>query len=158
MKNINCQKIINFEWKNIENICIDFCNKNINKFDCIVAVTRGGWIPSVIISHRLNIRLVYPFQIYETVSDKINAVKEYPKIGANINFKILKNKKILIVDDIFGSGETLEKVVKYLKKYSNNLVSFVCVLNEENYKGKYKLPDFVGEKIKGWAVFPWEVK
>lgn len=148
--------IIKFEWKNIENICKLFTNEVKKEFDCIVAITRGGWVPSVILSHLLNIRLVYPLQIYETESDVINANKSTPELGANINFNCLKNKKVLLVDDIFGSGATLDCAIKYLSEYTNDIYSFVCVQNLDNYNGKYQLPTFVGKQINGWAIFPWE--
>lgn len=77
-------------------------------------------------------------------------------MGENINFKCLKNKKVLLVDDIYGSGATLDFVINDLSKYSAEIYSFVCVQNLDNYNPKYNLPNYVGEKVNGWVVFPWE--
>lgn len=90
MKNISNQKIIKFSWDEIHNICKEFSKNNNKKFDCIVAITRGGLVPSVIISHILDIRLVYPLQVYETESDVVNSFKKKPVFGENINFECLK--------------------------------------------------------------------
>ncbi len=154
--NISKQKVIKISWDEIYKICSEFARKNIEKFDCIVAITRGGWVPSVILSHLLNIRLVYPLQIYETEDDTVNAIKNSPLLGENINFNCLKNKNILIVDDIYGSGATLNYVINYLNHYSCTIQSFVCIQNLTNYNPKFILPNYIGRKVNGWCVFPWE--
>lgn len=156
MKIIPNQKIIKFSWDEIHNICKEFIKNNNKEFDCIVAITRGGLVPSVIISHLLDIRLVYPLQVYETESDVVNSFKKKPVFGENINFECLKNKKVLLVDDIYGSGATLDFVINDLSKHFAEIYSFVCVQNLDNYNPKYNLPNYVGEKVNGWVVFPWE--
>lgn len=156
MKNISNQKTIKINWNEIDCICKNFNKLNTQNFDCIVAITRGGLVPSVILSHLLNIRFVYPLQVYETKDDTVNSLKSKPVFGENIDFKCLKNKKILLVDDIFGSGATLNFVINSLLKYSTKIYSFVCVQNLNNYDSKYNLPNYIGKKVNGWVVFPWE--
>lgn len=150
------QNIINPTWKEIKQICIDFCENNTTIFDCIIAITRGGLIPAVIISHHLGIRIVYPIQIYETIDDNINSQKTNPILGNNIDFSFLKNKSILIVDDIIGSGATLDSTIRLLIEYTKNIKSFVCFCNHCNYSGQYELPNYIGEEVLGWVIFPWE--
>lgn len=152
-------KVKTFTWKRIERICKKFCKKLKNRrFDCIVGITRGGLIPSVIISHQLGIREVIPIQIFETVNDKINADKESPVLGPNIDFSCLKNKSVLIVDDIYGSGSTLNFITQAIAKYVKQMYSFVCVYNKKNDKNIYEKPNYIGVEINCWAIFPWEVK
>lgn len=151
--NIEVEK---FSWSDIEKICIDFKERCDFNFEYIIAITRGGWIPSVILSHYFGIRKVIPFQIYETEDDAINSKKNKPLIGNNLNFKFIKNKTCLIVDDIFGTGATLHEVGKIIKKYTTKTKSFVCVMNDSNYKNEYNLPDFIGKHVSKWVIFPWE--
>ncbi len=80
------QKIIKFNWSEIHSICKEFSKNNNMKFDCIIAITRGGLVPSVIISHLLGIRLVYPLQVYETESDVVNSFKKKTSIGRKYKF------------------------------------------------------------------------
>lgn len=57
--------------------------------ELIVAVPRGGWIPAVMLSHRLNI----PVQA----------------LGASVT-----SSKVLVVDDICDTGMTLGKIMRQL--------------------------------------------
>lgn len=155
MQNTSQNEIIKFEWKEIYSLCEEFCKSNKQDFDCIIAITRGGWIPGVIISHILKIRMVYPLQMYETISDDINAQKLPPKFGVNIDFECIKDKKVLIIDDILGSGATLENAVNFVKSYTKNIKTYVLVRNLNNFKGRFNA-DYIGKDIRGWAIFPWE--
>jgi len=151
--------IIKVSWADIEFV-VKVIDKscNIKSFDYILAITRGGWIPSVILSNKHGIE-VLPFQIRLTANDEPNADKNKLEIGQNIDFSILKNKKVLVVDDIFGSGITLSHVKNVLSKFTPTIVStVVCYMNTNNYKKEYDLPDFIGKKVQGWIMFPWESK
>lgn len=150
-------KTIKLSWKQIDNIIEDFCNNNTKKFDYIIAITRGGLVPATMISHRLNIRKVFPLQVYETVDDTINAKKKEPKFGENIDFSFINGKKVLIVDDIIGSGATLSYVNEFLEKFKpKEKTSFCVIFNKGNYNKKYSLSDCVGKTVNGWIIFPWE--
>ena len=150
-------KIIKLTWKQIDNIIENFCKNNTKKFDYIIAITRGGLVPATMISHALNIRKVFPLQVYETVSDDVNAKKKTPMLGENVNFSFIKNKKVLIVDDIIGSGATLSYVNDFLKKFNpKEMTSFCVIFNKANYHEKYLLPDIIGKTVKSWIIFPWE--
>lgn len=156
---------VNFlEWSDItrivNNMAIEI--KKSYKPDIIISVVRGGMVPSVILSHLLNVRNVENIKAKETVSDEINAQKQEIVIEENINLKKIKGKKVLIVDDILGSGQTIRKIKEVTKKWSpKDIKVAICMINEDNWEksnnGEYKnIIDYLGEKIRGWVVFPWE--
>lgn len=156
---------VNFlEWSDItrivNNMAIEI--KKSYKPDIIISVVRGGMVPSVILSHLLNVRNVENIKAKETVSDEINAQKQEIVIEENINLKEIKGKRVLIVDDILGSGQTIRKIKEVTKKWSpKDIKVAICMINEDNWEksnnGEYKnIIDYLGEKIRGWVVFPWE--
>lgn len=162
------EKINLVDWKKIDKI-----NKKITKEikedkyipDIIISIVRGGMIPSVLISHKLNVRNVLNITIKETVDDTINSKKLKPKISNISLLKEVTGKKILVVDDIVGSGETLKELKKEVIKYSpTEIRTAIFFINEVNWKKSnndinYKgIVDYIGEKLKGWVVFPWEIK
>ena len=152
-------EIIKISWEDFERVVKAIDEKcNIKSFDYILAVTRGGWIPSVILSNKHG-KEILPFQIRVTANDEPNADKNKPAIGQNIDFGILKNKRILVVDDIFGSGLTLNHVKKEILKFKPAaILTAVCYMNINNYKNEYNLPDIIGKEENGWVIFPWESK
>lgn len=98
----------------------------------VCGLPRGGLIPAVLISHRLDIPLV----------------TEHDIENDDINFG-----DVLLVDDIADSGRTLQRFLYNRKKPFG--VYTIC------YKEKSKVvPEYysinVDESI--WIVFPWEVE
>jgi hypoxanthine phosphoribosyltransferase len=90
--------------------------------DYIAGLPRGGLIPAVLLSHKLNIPL-------------------YTHHGDPSGFKIL------IVDDICDTGETLSIFKEYSKVVIHNKLSALVQ------------PDFYYELVdKEWIVYPWEQK
>lgn len=157
-------KINIIEWNKINQIVSKLSNDIKQKYepDIILSVVRGGMIPSVMLSHQLNIREVENIVIKETINDSINAIKNIPQIDENNNLDKIKNRKVLIVDDIVGGGETLRKLKDYIKRYNPKEVkTAICFINKINWDKQNKESyentiDFLGEEIEGWVVFPWE--
>ncbi len=152
-------------WKEITDI-INYMGSNIEKTykpEIIISIVRGGMIPSVILAHKLNVRNVENIKSIETLNDEINAIKQEPIIDTNINLSNIKGKKVLIVDDILGSGATIKKIKEEVKKWkSKEIRTAICIVNEENWeksnKNNYKDEiEYIGKSVRGWVVFPWEM-
>lgn len=161
------EKINVIDWEKIDEISSQIVQKimkeNYNP-DIIISIVRGGMIPSVILSHKLNIRDIKNVVIKETIDDSINAQKLKPKIEENINLNKIENKKVLIVDDIIGTGETIRKLKQEIEKYNpkevKTAIYFVNKLNWEksNNTKCSNVAEFIGEELEGWVIFPWENK
>lgn len=155
------------EWKKIDEISTkiakEIVKENYNP-DIIISIVRGGMIPSVILSHKLNVRNIENIVIKETVDDSINAQKITPQIQENKNLERIKNKKVLIVDDIVGSGESIRKLKQEIQKYNpgetKTAIYFVNKINWEkaNSTQYSELIEYIGEELEGWVIFPWENK
>ena len=88
------------------------------KPDVIVGISRGGLIPGVMISHKLNI----PFKpVHASTRDFPHWENYLPKSN---------DSRVLIVDDICDSGETFERLSNYIKENINHEcdVRFSCLL------------------------------
>ncbi len=152
-------KIRKLSWDEIENYINNFCGavKGM-RFDYIVTLSRGGLIPSVITSHKLGIRELIIIRLKRTLSDDIHATKDAPEIEFNErDLKKINGKKILLVDDIVGSGVTLKHTLELLNKYQpQSITSFALTLSNTNYLPENPITDYIGEKVTEWIVFPWE--
>ena len=68
-------------------------------------------------------------------------------ISSQIDSKI-EGKNILIIDDIFDTGLTLNAVINHVKKYNPNSVK-TCVLLKKNKTHKINIPiDFMGQDVE----------
>ena len=114
----------------------------------VVAITRGGMAPAMIVSRELDIRTV------DTIS-----IKSYDH-QARSEVKVLKapdaelmgdGTGILIVDDLVDSGKTLEVV---RKMYPN--AHFAPVYAKP--KGRPQVDTFITEVSQDtWIFFPWDM-
>ena len=81
------------------------------KPDCVVGVVRGGYIPSEAISRALKVPLVLV---------RASSYSDKSKIGSPVISEFIGKPfgKVLIVDDLVDSGETLLQVKEILKDCS----------------------------------------
>jgi len=122
------------------------------KFDTIIGLGRGGYVPSVYISHRLGvskvISLVAKSYTDDNIRGKLNFLQE-PVLTD-------KCKRVLVVDDIVDSGTTFSFVRDWLTaNYPTTEAIFVSVV----YKKQLIFPDVICGYVAPsdqWIVFPWE--
>lgn len=155
---------LKLSWKDMENI-IDKTISIIEQDylpDIIIAIQRGGCIPSVILSHRLGIREMISVDVKITVNDSINSPKITPAIQHNPCINKISKKKILIIDDIVGSGKTFNILIDYVKRFDPaEIRSFVCAVNKSNWdkSNNYSfrnIINYIGLETNKWVEFPWE--
>lgn len=155
-------KIIQVEWNEIIEMLCELKIKLVSKPEIIIAIQRGGLIPATILSHLLNIRDIEVVISTRNVSDDIHSEKIPPNVSENYRLTRINGKKILIVDDIIGSGATMQKVVNLIREYHPlSIEMFSCYVNLDNWEKAQKYsPEksitYVGKTVRGWVIFPWE--
>ena len=118
----------------------------------IIAITRGGWIPARLLSDLLEVHNITTIGIksYSNIAAKMNQ----PIINQKIKIPI-SGKKILLVDDVADSGESLQLAKKHILKQNNVELKIATIYK----KNKSKIdPDYYEKTIKNWIIFPWEIK
>ena len=140
-------------WNKIEK-CIEKTGNEIKdrgiKPDCIISIFKGGMIPSRLMSDFFNIQDIYPiFAKYYDGTRKLNSVKVLP-----FTYNVEK-KNILLCDDIFDTGGTINEVLKVLEARKPNRISTCTMIYKNKSSSK---PSFYGEEVNfdDWVIFPWE--
>jgi len=120
------------------------------KPDAIVAIARGGMILTQLISEAINLRDIYTINCIS-----YNETKKFQKVEIFNIPDIINKKRILIVDDIIDSGETMNEVIKVFKqKYQNIDIKSLSIFYKDTAIIK---PDFKIRKATQWIDFFWEV-
>jgi hypoxanthine phosphoribosyltransferase len=120
--------------------------------DIIVGISRGGWLPARIMSDLLEKPKLASLaaEFYVGVAE----TRGKPAITQTVSVSV-KDKKVLVVDDVADTGESLKLVNTYLKKQGVSGIRVVTIY----YKSWSKLvPDYYQKKTRCWVVFPWERK
>jgi len=116
-------------WFDIDFILGQLTNKiraSKQEYDLIAGITRGGLVPAVMLSHKLNTPMM--------------AMSPLDVLPAD--------KRILVVDEIYDTGKTLDKVQEL-----NPHVDIAVLIHNTD-----KPLMFFGIKndTQRWIVFPWE--
>jgi xanthine phosphoribosyltransferase len=117
--------------------------------DAIVAIARGGLTLSHIVAECLNIRDVQSIrtELYDSTCKR----DELSIFG---NCELTKHKKVLILDDIADSGETLKAIMKKLRGDYKN-IEFISATLFYKKTSIYK-PDIWINEANDWIDFFWE--
>jgi len=131
----------------------DDTNKLIQKVktfepEAILTVARGGFTLSHAMAEGLDIRDVQ--SIRTELYDKECKREELTLFG-ECSFKV---KRVLVVDDIADSGETLRFIMEYLKKSFPELECKSATLFYK--KTSCYEPDFWINEANAWIEFFWE--
>ncbi len=146
---------LRLSWDDIEKQC-EYLAKEIRKrgvkFDIIVGIARGGWIPARLLSDHLDNDELYTVRVkfYEGVGRR--AAK--PLIIHPTQFDVA-GKNVLLIDDIADTGESLMAAIEHLKEKHTGSI-FVATLVKKPHS-KFT-PDLFALATNAWVIFPWEVR
>ncbi|SFV58851.1 Putative nucleotide phosphoribosyltransferase [hydrothermal vent metagenome] len=118
------------------------------EFDAIIPIARGGLSIGQLLGEYYNIREVYAINtIGYDETKKLDEVRVF-------NIPDLQNsKKVLIVDDIVDSGDTLIEVLKVLNRDYPDVTFYTATLF---YKKTAKIaPTWHLKEPAGWIEFFW---
>jgi uncharacterized protein len=127
-------------WQEIERLVKEIAlhvNKSGAKYDCILGIANGGIIPAKLLSRELGLDAIQLVPVRNK-----NIVKaEMPALNIN--------KRYLVIDDIYDTGDTYSKVAGALKDFR---CDFCFCMSRHKSRG------ITGEVLNHnrWIVFPWE--
>ncbi len=149
---------IKITWQDVERDTLHIVHamaKNNFKPDVIISLARSGLIPAAMISYCLGNKQLYVIKadFSKTQSnDNMQDLRSRPVLSQRIK-RSLKGLKILVVDEMTVSGETLNLVSKYLKTKHPRQVKY-AVLYQQPWS-KFK-PDYCARTITAWPLYPWK--
>ena len=117
--------------------------------DAIIAIARGGLSLSHAVAEGLSIREVQTLR-----TELYDADEKRASITIHNTVKLIDVKKVLVLDDIADSGDTLEAVMKSLTSTNKNIEFKSATLFYK--KTSIYEPDFWVNEAKEWIDFFWE--
>ena len=120
--------------------------------DIIVGIARGGIIPTSVLTDLLKIYQVAIIRV--EFYRGIDKPSMQPVITRPLNVTV-ENKKILIVDDISDTGQSLKIVKHHLIEKGAMEIKIATLYTKPTTQ---TLPDYFEKMTDHWVVFPWELK
>ncbi|MFA6048757.1 MAG: phosphoribosyltransferase [Candidatus Micrarchaeia archaeon] len=151
VQKISC-KILS--WDDVDALCKKLAQKIVDsgyKPDIIIGLARGGWFSARVLCDLLGVKELLSLKVEHwgvTAQPDGKAVIKYP---FNLD---LSDKKILVVDDITDTGESMKLTSEFLAPMKPKAMR-TAVLQHISSSSKFN-PDFFGEDVPWfWYVYPW---
>jgi hypoxanthine phosphoribosyltransferase len=130
--------------------------RSVGLFDGMVMITRGGIVPGGLLAEALEIHHVLTAAVDFPLTEgaQLMAWPSFLQFPAQ---NLLEGRRILIIDDVWGSGRTSTAVKGRVQ--ANGAEPFTCVFHFNPYRSLFSKaqPDFYGAVTDAFVVYPWEV-
>ncbi len=128
-------------------------------FEAMVIVTRGGIVPGGLLCEALDIENVltagvdFPFEARREASKLL----AWPQFIQFPDESQLTGRRVLVVDDVWGSGRTITAVKNRVSAAGG--VPSTCVLhfNPNRCLFTQAPPDYYAAVTDAYIVYPWEI-
>jgi hypoxanthine phosphoribosyltransferase len=146
-------------WEDVDRLIDHLIPQLKTDFDAMVIITRGGIVPGGMLSETLNIQRVltaavdFPYE-YERRAAKLFAWPEFIQFPEDSQ---LVDRRVLVVDDVWGSGRTITAVKNRVTAARG--VPSTCVLHFNPYRSLFTQaePDYYAAITDAYIVYPWEI-
>ncbi len=141
------EKVFQIDYNSFSQLVeLDLHQLHNKHFDCVIGKLRNGIFPASIIATRT----FKPLGVIEVSRNK----NEDPLLFLPSEFQNIPKKDftILLVDSICGSGFSMEKSIRFLKKEGYKFITYATF---SDYKSKI-IPDIIGRYEERFIQPPWE--
>ena len=123
------------------------------KPDLIMSITRGGLLPAGALSYAMGIKNLHIINVefYTGVNTRLPLPVLLPPVPAAVD---LSAKKVLVVDDVADTGETLRMVRDFCAEHVAE--TRTAVLYEK--PSSVVKCDYVWKRTAEWISFPWSAE
>lgn len=150
-------------WNNIDQLIDHLIPQFETEFDAMMIITRGGVVPGGLLAEALDTVNIltaavdFPAELEMERNRSDSRLYALPKFIQFPDNALLAEKRVLIVDDVWGSGRTITAV-------KNRVVSaggapFTCVLHFNPYRNLFGAvrPDYFAAITDAYIIYPWEI-
>ena len=147
-------------WEDVDRLVDHLLTQFNSDYEAMLIVSRGGIIPGGMLSEAMHILNLFTAAVeFPPVSqNNEERLLAWPKFLQFPEENLLKGRRILIIDDVWGSGRTLTSVRNRVASAGG--LPHTCVLHFNPYRNLFKScrPDYYGAITDAFIVYPWEVR
>ena len=148
-------------WDEVDKLIDNLIPQFKVEFDAMVVITRGGIIPGGMIAEAINLNTIltaavdFPTQMGP--ENEQSRLRMWPQFLQFPEEPLLRGHRILVVDDVWGSGRTITSVKNRISGAAG--VAYTCVLHLNPYRSLFGSlrPDFYAAITDAHIVYPWEI-
>ena len=146
-------------WEEVDQLINHLIPQFDEEYDAMLMITRGGIIPGGLlaeamgITHLLTAAVDFPAQV-EMEKAKLMAWPQFIQFPEDY---LLRGRRTLVVDDVWGSGRTITSVK--IRVSAAGGFPDTCVLHFNPYRNLFSSarPDYYAAITDAHIIYPWEI-
>jgi len=142
-------------WDDIYNLTLQLSERVVESGfepNVIIGIARGGWIPARILSDVLYTQTMWNVRIEYYTELGIRGPE--PRVTQPLSVP-LEGKRILLVDEVADTGESLSHAVEYVESLGVSEVRTAVLHLKPTSMIR---PDYYIQEVSAWIVYPWEIR
>ena len=144
-------------WKDVDGLIDHLLPQFEGEFEAMMIITRGGIIPGGLLAEAMDIKHILTAAVDFPAEAKETGLYVWPRFIQFPEDEMLRERRTLIVDDVWGSGRTITSV-------KNRVVAaggypYSCVLHFNPYRSLFSdaRPNYFAAITDAYIVYPWEI-
>lgn len=149
-------------WSDFDRLIDHLIPQFETEFDAMLIITTGGLVPGGAIAELLKITSIFVAAVdfpglENSLQSEDARLRAWPHFLQFPDDQLLLNKRVLVVDDVWGSGRTIS-AVKH-RVVAASAVAYTCVLHYNPYRSLFGnvRPDYYAATTDAYIVYPWEI-
>ena len=145
-------------WEDVDKLVDVLRPQFRGSFDAMLMITRGGIIPGGLLAEALDLKYTLTAAVRFPGSDlpipKLAALPEFFQFPDD---HLLEGRRVLVVDDVWGSGRTITAVKDRVEAAGGRPAT--CVFHFNPYRSLFTKaePTYYGAITDAHIVYPWEL-
>ena len=145
-------------WDEVDRLIAHLVPQFHGELEAMVMITRGGIVPGGILAEALRLESVltasvdFPFEARREASKLL----AWPQFIQFPDDELLAERRVLVVDDVWGSGRTITAVKNRVQAARGS--PSTCVLHFNPYRNLFgqARPDYYAAITDAFITYPWE--
>jgi len=150
-------------WNDVDQLIDHLIPQFETEYDAMVMITRGGIIPGGMLAEALKMSIIltasvdFPAELSQEAEKEKTRWLVWPQFVQFPESNLLRSRRILIVDDVWGSGRTITAVKSRIAAAGG--LPATCVLHFNPHRNLFGTvrPDYYAAVTDVRIVYPWEI-
>jgi len=146
-------------WNDIDQLIDHLLPQLEGEFQGMVMITRGGIIPGGMLAEAMRTENIFTASVDFPAQMEMEKSRllAWPQFLMFPEAELLRGRRILVVDDVWGSGRTIAAVKNRVSGAGG--LPFTCVLHFNPYRSLFGQvrPDYYAAVTDAHIVYPWEI-
>jgi uncharacterized protein len=147
------------QWVDIDKLIDCLLPQVEGELNAMVMITRGGIVPGGLLAEAMQINNIFTAAVDFPAEMEIKEARllAWPKFLQFPEDRLLRGRRILIVDDVWGSGRTITAVKNQVSAAGG--FPYTCVMHFNPYRNLFGTvrPDYYAATTDAYIVYPWEI-